>query len=233
MTPSEEIFWARARSTVRDIGMQHLDPAHGAAVNIVRWCLAGGRRPTHHRQVFLEAESLAILAYLEKLAKSGDVGWRTLDERIRLHAVVLQDMMGRVDPWLHVAFFLYPSRVPLAATWHALPEIAAIGQTILDRQAKLHALALGAMPTVIETNGGTSGDGGEKGGSGKAGSAGTTAKPRPALRLSLPPVPIILTQAEKTTLDLDDVSTDDSEDNTSEGPDVKDGPIGPKPGGRK
>lgn len=224
-TTGEEIFQAQARLMLSDISMQHLDPAHGAAVDIIRWCLAGRRRPTHHRQVFLEQESPALLAYLEKLAVSGDAaGWRTLEERIRLRAEVLREtgLQPCARPWY-------------AAIWHTLPELATIGQTILDRQADKDALALEVAPTVAETNGGASGGDGDKGSSGKAGSAGTTAKPRPISRLALPAAPVILTDAEKKVLDPDDAGTDETKkDATPEGTDVTDGPSGPKgPRGRK
>jgi hypothetical protein len=223
-TTGEEIFQAQARLMLSDMGMRHLDPAHGAAVDIVRWCLIGRRRPTHHRQVFLEQESPALLAYLEKLTASGDAGgWRTLEERIRLRAEVLREtrLQPCARPWY-------------AAIWHTLPELATMGQTILDRQAEKDSPALEVAPTVAETNRGGSGGDGDKGSSGKAGSAGTTAKPRPTSRLALPVVVVVLTDAEKKVLDPDDARTDDEKDVTPEGTDVPDGPSGPKgPGGRK
>jgi hypothetical protein len=207
---------SNARLILRDIDMQHLHPAHGAAVEIVRWCLVVRSRPTHRRQAFLEMESPTLLAYLEKVASSGNsVGWRTLENRIRLRAEILREtgMNSCSRPWQ-------------AAIWHTLPELAKIGQAILDQQTEKRILAPGSTQTVPESNGGA-GDGGgegEMGSAGKAGSAGTTAKPRPALRLALPAAPIVLTGAEKMALGLsNDASTDDKTDATPEGPDGTDG----------
>jgi len=217
-TTGEEIFQMQARLMLADMGMRHLDPAHGAAVDIVRWCLTGRRRPTHHRQVFLEQESPAILAYLEKLTASGDAaGWRTLEERIRLRAEILveTDMQPCRRPWL-------------AAIWHTLPELAAIGQTFLDRRDEPKSVAdFEVAPTDTDAKAGDGGD--DKGSAGKAGSVGTTAKPKPSPRLALPVVTVVLTEAEMKALDLRD-DADAKNDSTSDGPE---GPTGPKPGGKK
>ena len=225
-TTGGEIFWANARGVLRDIDMQHLDPAHGAAVDIVRWCLLVRGRPTHHRQVFLEAESPALLAYLERLATSCDAtGWRTLRDRIQYHAELLRD--GEIQPC---------ARPWLAAIWHCLPEMAGLGQVILDRQTENARPAPDAMP-VAETTGGKSGDDAAGGNSGKSGAAGTTARPRPSPRLTLPVVPVIPTEAEKKALDLGDRPTDADTAKTPAGADGADGtsgPTGPKmPGGPK
>lgn len=217
-TTGEEIFHANAVMTLRDMDIRHLDPAHGAAVDIVRWCLAVRGRPTHHRQTFLERESPALLAYLEALAASGDAsGWRTLEERIRLRAELLRETGQQpcARPWL-------------AAIWHALPEFVAIGQAILDRQARKDDPAPGVVPIVSGTSGSTGGDDADKGGSGKAGSAGTAAKPRPAARLTLPVVSVVLTDAEKKTLDPDEANGDDTKDGIPDDPELTDGPKGPK-----
>ncbi len=220
MDVGEEIFWKNARGTLRDIGMTHLDPAHGAAVDAVRWCLVVRGRPTHHRQAFLETECPALLSYLEKLATSGDrAGWRTLEMRIRHYAELLHetDIHPCSRPWL-------------AAIWHTLPELAAIGRTILDGADQPKSLAdfeVTPSPTDAGTMVGDGGD--EKGSAGKAGSAGTTAKSKPSQRLVLPVVAVILTEAEMKTLALgDDATTEneavsDSPDGTS---DIK--PKGPK-----
>lgn len=222
-TTGEEIFWENARSTLRGIDMRHLDPAHGAAVDIVRWCLAVRGRPTHHRQAFLELESLALLAYLEMLAASGDaIGWRTLEERIRLRAELLRETGQHpcTRPWL-------------AAIWHVLPELAAIGQAIIDRPPEKDGPAPEVAPTVTGTDGGTSGGEGDKGNAGKAGSAATTAKPRPSSRLALPVIPVVLTDAEKKAIELADAKNDGTKNDTPDDPDMTDGPQGPKgPGGR-
>ncbi len=219
----EEIFWQNARAVLRDTGMAHLDPACGAAVDVVRWCMLVRGRPTHHRQVFLEKECPALLAYLEKLASSGDAtGWRTLEERIRFRLEILRetDMQPCAKPWL-------------AAIWHTLPELAAIGQTILDGADELKSVAdfeVAPAPTDTDTKAGDGGD--DKGNAGKAGSAGTAAKPRPS-RLALPAVAVVLTEAEMKTLDLGDDASEADEKNkvTLVGPDGTDGPT--RPGGPK
>lgn len=220
MDVGEEIFWKNASGTLRDIGMTHLDPAHGAAVDAVRWCLVVRGRPTNHRQSFLETECPTLLAYLEKLATSGDAaGWRTLEMRIRHYAELLHetDVHPCPRPWL-------------AAIWHTLPELAAIGRTILDGTDDLKSVAdFEVSPASADANK-TVGDGGDdKGSAGKAGSAGTTARPKSSPRLILPVVAVILTEAEMKTLALgDDATTEneavsDSPDGTS---DIK--PRGPK-----
>lgn len=216
----EEIFWQNARAVTRDIGMSHLDPAHGAAVEIVRWCLRHRGRPTHHRQTFLEAESPPLLAYLETLATSGDAaGWRTLEQRIRLHAELLRDgdMQPCRRPWL-------------AAIWHTLPELAGIGQTILDGADEPRSVAdFEVVPAPTDTDAKASDGGDDKGSAGKAGSAGTTAKPKPSPRLVLSVVAVVPTEAEMKALDLGD-DADAKNDTTPDGPD---GSTGPKPGGPK
>ncbi|MCZ7932361.1 hypothetical protein O9X90_08565 [Agrobacterium leguminum] len=217
MNTGEEIFWKNARAVLRGIGMSHLDPAHGAAVDTVRWCLLVRGRPTHHRQTFLEAESPPLLAYLETLATSGDAaGWRTLEQRIRNHAELLHetDMQPCARPWL-------------AAIWHTIPELAGIGQTILDRAHEPKSVAdfeVVSAPTDTDAKAGD-----DKGSAGKAGSAGTTAKPKPSPRLALPVVPVVLTEAEMKALDLCD-DADAKNDTTPDGPE---GPTGPKPGSSK
>lgn len=219
MSEGEKIFRKNAHSTLRDMGMQHLHPSHGAAVEAVRWCLTVRSRPTHHRQDFLERESPALLAYLEKLATSADsASWRTLEERIALRAEVLREMDTP------------PCRRPwLAAIWHTLPELAGIGHHLLDQQAKIAALALGAEPVPADSSGGDDG----KGSGDKTGSAGTKAKPQPS-RLALPAVSVVLTPAEKKAFDLGE-DTEDTKEETPEGPEGADGgPGGMKgPGGKK
>lgn len=197
MMSGREIFTENARRTLRHIGMPHLDPAHGAAVEAVRWCLAVRGRPTHHRLTFLESESPALLAYLEAVASSGNsASWRTAEERIRLHAELLQDH-----------FDLPCSRPWLAAIWHVLPEFAAIGQMLLDRATEQNGFSSDASPAVCSANDG--GEEGDKGNGEKSGAAGTTAKPRPSFRLTLPSVVVMLTEQEKKVLDLGDGETDD------------------------
>lgn len=219
----EEIFWQNACAVTRDIGMSHLDPAHGAAVEIVRWCLRHRGRPTHHRQTFLEAESPPLLAYLETLATSGDAaGWRTLEQRIRLHAELLHEtgMQPCARPWL-------------AAIWHTLPELSGIGQTILDGADEPKSAAdfeVAPSPTDPDAKAGDGGD--DKGSAGKAGSAGTAAKPKPSSRLALPVVAVVLTQAEMKALAPDDDASDANAKNDAT-PDGPEGPTGPKPGGPK
>lgn len=222
-TTGERIFWQRACGVLWDIGMPHLDPAHGAAVEIVRWCLLVRGRPTHHRQAFLEAECLPLLVYLEKLASNGDAAdWRTLEERIRLRFEILreEDMQPCAKPWL-------------AAVWHTLPELAALGQTILagaDKPRSVGDFEAEPASTDADANSGNGSD--DKGSAGKTGSAGTAAKPKPSARLVLPVVPIVLTEAEKKALGLDkrtsdaDAKTDlilDGPDGTS-GPEKSGGP---------
>jgi hypothetical protein len=222
-TTGEDISWKNARAILRNIGMPHLDWAHGAAVNIVRQCLNTRHRPTYHQQAFLEAESPALLAYLERLVTSGDAtGWRTLRDRIQYHAELLRDgdMLPCARPWL-------------AAIWHTLPELAGLGQSILDRQTRKTRPAPDAVP-VAETSGGKSGDDAAGGKSGKSGAAGTTAKPRPSPRLTLLVVTVMPTEAEKKALDLGDRPTDADTAQSREGPEGADGPSGMKgPGGRR
>lgn len=219
-TTGEDISWKNARAILRNIGMPHLDWAHGAAVNIVRQCLNTRHRPTYHQQTFLEAESPALLAYLERLVTSGDAtGWRTLRDRIQYHAELLRDgdMLPCARPWL-------------AAIWHTLPELAGLGQYILDRPTKKAGPAPHVASVVSETNGGTTGDDGTGGNCGKSGSAGAVAKPRPSTRLALPAVAVVVTEAEMKALDLGDEANAEN-DVTPDGPDV---PTGPKiPGGPK
>ncbi|MFK3777262.1 hypothetical protein [Agrobacterium sp. NPDC089420] len=223
-TTGEEIFWNNARGVLRDIGMQHLDPAHGAAVDIVRWCALVRSRPTHHRQTFLEAESPALLVYLERLASSGDAtGWRTLRDRIQFHVELLRD--GEIQPC---------ARPWLAAIWHCLPEFAALGQHILDQQAEKNGLDPEVEPVVSDTTG-TGGDG-DKGSAGKSGAA-TASKPRTSPRLAFPIVPVVPTPAEEKALDLRDESenTSTKDGMTSDGPETEteNGMAGPKPPGAK
>ncbi|MBB2828164.1 UNVERIFIED_ORG: hypothetical protein GGI63_004643 [Rhizobium esperanzae] len=190
MREGEEIFWRNAAITLGQMSISGHDLRHGAAVNVVRWCLNVRGRPTHHRMAFLERESPALLVYLESLAASeNDEGWRTLKERIDRCAEGLR----RTE--------MHPCARPrLTAILHTLPELAALGQNILDAMAQDVAPAADAAPVVSET-GGTRGDG-DKGSAGKAGSAGTTAKPRPIPRLSLPVVAVEPTAAERKVLDL-------------------------------
>lgn len=220
MDLGEEIFWKNARGTLRDIGMTHLDSAHGAAVDAVRWCLVVRDRPTHYRQAFLETECPTLLAYLEKLATSGDAaGWRTLEMRIRHYAELLHetDIHPCPRPWL-------------AAIWHTLPELAAIGRTILYGADDLKSLAdFEVTPSMTDADK-MAGDGGDdEGSAGKAGSAGTTARPNPSPCLILPVVPVILTEAEMKTLALGDDAATES-DAVSDSPDVTSDikPKGPK-----
>lgn len=226
-TVGEEIFWTNANRVLREIGMTHLDPAHGAAVDIVRWCRNTRSRPTHHRQVFLEAESPQLLAYLETLAKSGDsAAWHALKERIRERAELLGEA-GHPDcarPWI-------------ASIWHALPELVALGQAILDEHKPLLPASEFEVSQPSESTETTGGDGGDKS-SGKTGSAGTTAVPRPSpRRLVLPkaPVNVEMTEAERRALQkTKDAAEAAQEDETPEGPDGTDGLAGMKgPGGKR
>lgn len=219
----EEIFWKNARAITQKIGMSHLDPAHGAAVDTVRWCLLVRGRPTHRRQAFLETESPSLLAYLEKLAATSDAaGWRTLEQRIQHYAELLREtnMQPCARPWL-------------AAIWHCLPELAGIGQTILDGLDQPKSVADFEVPALTDSNT-KAGDGGDdKGSAGKTGTAGTAAKPKPSSRLDLPVIAVVLTEAETKALDLVD-DADAKDDATPDGPDGTDGPSGMRgPGGLK
>ncbi|MCJ8237402.1 hypothetical protein [Peteryoungia algae] len=218
MTVGEEIFLQNARAILRDIGMPHLDWAHGAAVNIVRRSMNVRDRPTHHQQAFLEAEAPALLAYLETLAESGEIAaWRTLHARVRLHAEVLQ------ESGMHPC-----ARPRVAAIWHALPELAALGQLIIDRVAKKEGHAPYAEPVFFDVTTETSGDG-EKGSAGKAGSA-TSHRPRPSPRLAFPTVTVTPTPAEEKALDLEDQKSDD-DISSPVGPETQNGVTGPRPDG--
>ena len=196
MTAGQHIFLANARRTLHDIGMQHLDLSHGAAVEAVRWCLVVRGRPTHHRQELLERECPALLTYLETLARSDDsVAWRTLEERIRTHAEVLT----------HSA--IHPCRRPwLSAIWHVLPELAAIGRTILDRQAPKDDALPAVAPASVASDEGIE-DG--KGSGGASGTAGMSlrSQPAPSSRLNLPVRAVQLTEPEKRALNFVDIET--------------------------
>lgn len=226
-TTGEEISWKNARAILRDIGMPHLDWAHGAAVNVVRQCLNTRGRPTYHQQAFLEGECPALLTYLEKLATSGEAtGWRILRDRVQLRAELLREtgMQPYAKPWL-------------AAIWHTLPELAAIGQTILDVADETRTVAdFETEPASIDADANSGNGGDDKGRAGKTGSAGTAAKPKPSPRLALPVVSVVLTEPEKRALGLDKRSPDADAKNDvmPDGPDGTSGPTGPKiPGGRK
>ncbi len=227
MTVGEDIFRKNSRAILRDIGMSHLDWDHGAAVNIVRRCMNIRGRPTHHQQAFLEVESPALLAYLEKLAASGQMtGWRTLEARVRLGAEVLRERE------------LHPCARPwLAAIWHSLPELVALGQAILDRSTEKSSMVPDSAPVASDAATGSGGDG-DKGSAGKAGSA-TSHKPHSLSRLALPIVTVTLTLAEKKALDLGNgTEGSDAEGAITpdgpEGTDGTDGAAGPKaPGGIK
>lgn len=212
MTEGEEIFWCNAAITLGQMSMSGHDLRHGAAVNVVRWCLNVRGRPTHHRMAFLERESPALLVYLESLAASeNDEGWQTLKERIERNAEGLRrtEMHPCARPWL-------------AAILHTLPQLVALGQNILDAMREDVAPAANSVPTVSEKSGGTTGDG-EKGSAGNAGSAGTTAKPRPIPRLSLPVVAVEPTAAERKALDLVDEKDNIEKTDSDAAPDSPDG----------
>lgn len=218
MTVGEEIFLQNAHAILRDIGMPHIDWAHGAAVNIVRRSINVRDRPTHHQQAFLEAEAPALLAYLETLAESGEIAaWRTLDARIQLHAEVLR------ESGLHPC-----ARPRLAAIWHTLPELAALGQLIIDRVAEKDEPTPDAAPVFSDVTAETGGDG-EKGSAGKAGSA-TSHRPRPSPRLVFPPVAVTPTPAEEKALDLGHQKSDDDA-SPPDGPETQNGVTGPRPDG--
>lgn len=222
MTTGIQIFTENARRTLRNIGMPHLDPAHGAAVEVLRWCMAVRGRPTHHRLAFLESEAPALLAYLERVANFGDsAAWRTMEERIRVYAEVLRESQEQpcARPWL-------------AAIWHTLPEFTAIGQTMLDRAALQRGVSPDVTSAVMPSDDG-SGEG-EKGSGGKSGASGTAAKPRPSSRLALPMVAVELTKQEKKLLDLPDDEVDDATPAaTSEASTENNNGGGPKPPGAK
>jgi len=215
MTPGERIFWSNANSTLAKLGMPHLDPAHGAAVEIVDWCRRMRRRPSYTRQLFLEHQSSALLAYLEALNSNGSpLVWRTLEDRIN-QMVCTTDFktyaFGR--PW-HVAI------------WLLLPELAAIGQLILDKEAAANAPNPDLAPNLaaIRDDAG-SGDG--DGGGDKTGSAGTAAKPEfpKFMHLRLPVVTVVLSDIERKMFDL---PNDDEEEEPDPGdPSVIEGPDGP------
>lgn len=218
MIMGKRTFTENAQRILREIGMQNLHPAHGAAVDAVRWCLVVRGRPTHHRLAFLERESPALLAYLEALATSGETSaWRSLEGRIRAKAEVLRETQaGCIRPWL-------------VAIWGCLPELAAIGQAIIDRPSERDATNSDVVPAVEVS--GEHGDGdSDKGSAGKAGSTGTTAKPtpRPSSRFILPAVEVTLTEVEKRTFGLGSDETVGAP--TLEGPGGMKGPGG---GGRK
>jgi hypothetical protein len=213
----EAIFWKNAQGVLRDIRMPHLDPSHGAAVEAVRWCRLVKKRPTYNRQAFLEKESPALLAYLETLASIEEFGiWRTLDDRIRLRALALRSEGGQTcaRPWL-------------AATWHTLPELSAIGELILDQRLEPAFPNQGMIPMVHADQGkGNGGD--ESGGGDKTGSAGSTAMPnaQPPKRLKFLATPVLINPTERKAFGLDDeAEANDENDNRQEGPDERNRPV--------
>lgn len=220
---TDQISLTNAHAILRDIGMPNLDGAHGTAVDIVRWCLNTKGRPSNQRQVFLEAESLPLLAYLEKLATSGDsLGWRTLQDRILFQAEILREMEAP------------PCRRPwLAAIWHCLPELSAIGQTILDTPKEPKSVAecdVSSEAAQADVNSDSGGD--DKGSAGKSGAAFTLAKLAPAPRLALPVVSVVLTEAEKKALGLSKRDSDDTKHKArADHPNDTSGPTGPKMAG--
>ena len=216
---AEAVFWQNAHDVLRRMRMRHLHPAHGAAVDIVRWCMVVRGRPTHHRERFLESESPALLAYLERLASNADaVGWRTLEQRVKLHAQILNETG------------MQPCESPrLAAIWHSLPTLAALGQKILDRVAENKELLkqLGLL-----TPDDVAGSGDDTGKAGKAGSV-ASARPGPPLLL-LPRISVVPTRTEEKALDLEEPPSDEPETGDEPDPDGPDGTEGPKgPGGPK
>ncbi|MBB6179832.1 hypothetical protein [Pseudorhizobium flavum] len=228
MTISRDIFWYNAAAVVRDMGMPHLNPPHGAAVDAVRWCLLVQGRPTHLRQEFLEKESPQLLAYLEKLAHRGDAaGWRTLRDRIQFRAEILSDT--GIQPC---------SRPWLAAIWHTLPELAALGQVILDHRGDDQRLSPDPRMPTSAADAVTAGEG-----DGAAGKTGSSAAAKPGLspRLVLPFVVVVPTPAEEKALDLSNDRKKEVRDDTApDGPEGFDGPDGPGrangpagPGGRR
>ncbi len=222
MTTGTDIFWRNAHVVLRDIGMQSLDPVHGAAVDIVRWCRVVRGRPTHHRQALLEQVSPALLVYLEALANSGGpAAWRTLEERIRVHAETLRDSDVRrcSRPWL-------------AAIWHALPELVGLGQHILDRLGEKEGSTSDAMSAGAGTATGAGSDGNTES-AGKAGSAATANRPGLLPCLVLPIVAVTPTPAEAKALGFR-VAREEAtskKDVTPEGPGTGDGSEEPKPPG--
>ncbi|MDZ7603765.1 MAG: hypothetical protein U1A06_20580 [Hoeflea sp.] len=205
----EEIFWRNANATFFRLGMSRLDPANGAAVEIVDWCRRFRRRPTHTRQLFLERESPEILAYLEALDADGSpAAWRTLDERIN-RAVREYDMRPYPCGW--------PWHVGI---WLLLPELAAIGRKMLQEQERANGRELEPVPVPIQEQ-----DDGDKGSGDKSGSAGTTAKRSylPLPRLRLPVAAVVFSEIERKIFGIDDGDGEDDADanpqNGFEGPD--------------
>lgn len=129
---------------------------------------------------------------------------------------------------------MQPCRRPwLAAIWHCLPELAAIGQTILDAPKEPESFAAFEVSRVSpEANANSENGGDDKGSAGKSGSAGATARLKPSSRLALPVVSVVLTEAEKKALGLDKRGSDadTKKDATPDGPDGTSGPTGPKGG---
>lgn len=192
MTRGQRIFWSNANSTFAKMGMPRLDPVHGAAVEIVDWCRRMRRRPTFSRQRFLERQSPALLAYLEALDSNGNpLVWRTLEDRINQMVCATDSKtfpFGR--PWY-------------VAIWLLLPELAAIGQLILNKEAAANAPHPDLLPILAAIRDDVgSGDG--NGDGDKTGSAGTTAKPQfgKVMRLHLPVVAVVLSETERRIFDL-------------------------------
>jgi len=215
MTIGEELFWRNANAHFLKLGMSRLDPANGAAVEIVDWCRRFRRRPYHMRQRFLERESPEILAYLEALDADGSpAAWRTLDERIN-RAVGEYDMKPYPCGW--------PWHVGM---WLLLPELAAIGRMMLQQQERENQRELGPVPVPLQDqDDGAGSEGGDKGSGDKSGSAGTTAKRSylPLPRLRLPVAAVVLSEIERKIFGLDDGAHGDDADpnpqNGFEGPD--------------
>ncbi|GGB03750.1 hypothetical protein GCM10011491_34870 [Brucella endophytica] len=188
------------------------DPYTSAyAAEIVRWCITVRGRPTGVKQRFLEEESPPLLAYLERLAVGDGSGWHSLNARISEKTQELRERgMKLKRPWM-------------AAIWHVLPDLEAIGEVILDRQAA--ASASDNAPTASDAVSG-SGGGDDKGSAG-AGKAGTAAKPHPAPRLMPRGFPVTLSRAEKRALDLEDKAKADEAANQKKKVEAESEPAAP------
>ena len=221
MTRGERIFWSNVNSTFTKMGMSHLDPANGAAVEIVDWCRRMRRRPTYARQRFLERQSPALLAYLEALNSNGSrLVWRTLEDRINQ---IVQTTDFKTFPF---------GRPWYVGIWLLLPELVAIGQLMLDKQAAANA-PNPDLPPILAANRDDPGSGDGDGGGDKTGSAGTAAKPQygKVMRLQLPVVAVVLNETERRIFDLpnddEEEEPDPGDPGVIEGPDGPNGPQGP------
>ena len=216
-----EIFERNAAAALRDIRMPQLGLDDGRAIEIMRDSLAHRCVPRFHRRAWLVRQAPALLAYIEALADAGPAGWREANERVRKYASAMRD-----------AGEIFESRRPwLLYIWHALPDMEAIGQAILDRNQAAFAMLHGSEGTEALSIDKRDDDGSGDNGSAKSGSTDTRLRPTPSVAPTQPPMRIPLTLAERKMLGLEAASGNAIKETSPRDELIGDGPAGPKGGG--